>query len=123
MLLDRITCRPISQSASQFASGSANYYGMLYVASICETELKVRGSGGFTVLAIVLVLIGLGLVGLNKACLDKVNRLHAIARGDIYSEVMRARPLGGGRGCVGCVRACASALTRRRRRGRARAGG
>ena len=59
---------------------------------MCETEIKVRQHGGYTILAVVLVLLGLGLVGANKVCLDKMNRLHAIARGDIYSEVMRARP-------------------------------
>ena len=43
-------------------------------------------------LAVVLALLGIALVGINKVCLDRMNRLHAIARGDIYSEVMRACP-------------------------------
>jgi hypothetical protein len=73
-----------------FAMSSANYYGMRYIESVCETEIKVRGDGGYTVLAIVLIALGCALVGVNKACLDKMNRLHAIARGDIYSEIMGA---------------------------------
>ena len=59
---------------------------------MCETEIKVRQHGGYTVLAVVLALLGIALVGINKVCLDKMNRYHAIARGDIYSEVMRACP-------------------------------
>jgi hypothetical protein len=59
---------------------------------VCETEIKVRQHGGYTVLAVVLALLGIALVGINKVCLDKMNRYHAIARGDIYSEVMRACP-------------------------------
>ena len=76
--------------AAVFAASSANYYGMRYVESVCETEIKVRDNGGYTVLAIVLIACGCALVGVNKACLDKMNRLHAIARGDIYSEIMGA---------------------------------
>ena len=60
---------------------------------MCETEIKVRQHGGYTVLAVLLVILGLALVGINKVCLDKLNRLHAIARGDIYSEVMRGEPV------------------------------
>jgi hypothetical protein len=60
---------------------------------VCETEIKVRQHGGYTVLAVLLVILGLALVGINKVCLDRLNRLHAIARGDIYSEVMRGEPV------------------------------
>ena len=52
----------------------------------------MRQHGGYTVLAVVLALVGIALVGINKVCLDKMNRYHAIARGDIYSEIMRACP-------------------------------
>ena len=53
----------------------------------------MRQHGGYTVLAVLLVILGLALVGINKVCLDKMNRLHAIARGDIYSEVMQGEPV------------------------------
>jgi hypothetical protein len=33
---------------------------------VCETEIKVRGSGGYTVLAVALVVLGCALVGVNK---------------------------------------------------------
>ncbi len=35
--------------------------------SVCETEIKVRQHGGYTVLAVVLAVLALGLVGANKA--------------------------------------------------------
>ena len=53
----------------------------------------MRQHGGYTVLAVLLVILGLALVGINKVCLDKMNRLHAIARGDIYSEIMKGEPV------------------------------
>lgn len=85
-----------------------------FTESVCETEIKVRQHGGYTVLAVFLGALAFGLVGANKALLDRLNRLHAIARGDIYSEVMGGEPpredetpesVRGGEGRGWCVRA------------------
>ena len=40
---------------------------LLTTESVCETEIKVRQHGGYTVLAVVLVILGIAIVGVNKA--------------------------------------------------------
>ena len=59
--------------------------------NVCETAIKIRTRSVTPPVAVALLLALGGLVGANKACLDKLNRLHAIARGDIYSEARMSR--------------------------------
>ena len=92
VLTDHVYCRPTSVTALTFAEGNANYYGMRYVENVCETEIKTRGNGSDAIVAIVILLVLAGLVAANDVCLGKLNRLHAVARGDVYNEIMRGEP-------------------------------
>jgi hypothetical protein len=93
VLLTPVTCHPVGASTFAWAnSGTENYYGMRFVGSVCETELKTKASDGYSVLAILLVLLGCALLGVNHAALGKWNRAHAISRGDLTSSVLGDTP-------------------------------
>jgi len=92
LLVTRVSCRPIDTDALAFAAGPANYYGMQYVNNVCETELKVREDGGWTLLAATLIAAGGGLLGANQALLGRLNRLHAAARADWGAAAFAQEP-------------------------------
>ena len=94
VLMTPVSCRPIGTDALAFSNSSAvtNYYGMQYVNNVCATQIKVSGISGFTVLAVGLIIAGILLVVINAIGLGKMNRLHAIARGDLYAEALQGKP-------------------------------
>lgn len=89
-----VSCRPVGTDAVAFSNSSAanSYYGMQYVNNVCETQLKVSGVSGLTVLAVGLIISGIVIVVINAVGLAKMNRLHAIARGDLFAEALQGRP-------------------------------
>ena len=94
LLVSRVSCRPVDVDARAFSTNASanNYYGMTFVNNVCETELKVREDSGWTVLALVLICCGCGLLGVNKVLLDKFNRLHACARCDWGAAAFAKEP-------------------------------
>jgi hypothetical protein len=94
VLCTPVVCRPIGTDTLSFtsSSGANSYYAMQYVNAVCDTEIKVSSVSGFTVLAVALIFVGLALVGVNVVGLAKLNRLHAIARGDVYTELLHGKP-------------------------------
>ena len=94
VLCTPVVCRPIGTDTLTFTNSSAanSYYAMQYVNAVCATEIKVSGVSGFTVLAVALIFVGLALVAINVVGLGKLNRLHAIARGDVYTELLHGKP-------------------------------
>lgn len=68
-------------------ASSTNYYGSVYVNTVCETQTKSVNQG-LSGLAVALVLVSIAVVAVNNVVLEKLNRLHAIARGDVYSPLL-----------------------------------
>ena len=94
VLCTPVVCRPIGTDTLSFTNSSAanSYYAFQYVNAVCATEIKTSGVSGFTVLAVGLIFVGLALVVINVVGLGKLNRLHAIARGDVYAELLHGKP-------------------------------
>jgi hypothetical protein len=93
MLLSRVSCRPEGVNAWAFYNASGtNYYAMQYVNNVCETELKVHEGGGWTMLSILLIAAGFGLLAVNAALLSHFNRLHAAARADWGAAAFSTEP-------------------------------